>query len=188
MSNLEKDPRETVCGGLATVSAEPTRRVLSPREVPLGGPRAMLVRRTLPHRELRTIGAWCFVDDYGPSDVGGTVGMQVPPHPHTGLQTVTWLLEGEVRHEDSLGSRVLVRPGELSLMTAGRGISHAETSPVRHPPLLRGVQLWVALPDAARHGDPRFAHHPDLPVVEDADLRATVIVGTLAGAVSPARA
>ncbi len=188
VSNLERNPHETVAGGLATVSADPTRRVLAPREVPLGGARAMLVRRTLPHRDLPTVGAWCFVDDYGPTDLSRSAGMHVPPHPHTGLQTVTWLLEGEVHHQDSVGSEQRVRPGQLSLMTAGRGIAHAETSPVDHPPLLRGVQLWVALPDDARHGAPHFAHHPQLPRVEDGSVRATVIVGEIAGERSPAEA
>lgn len=188
MSNLERDPRETVAGGLATVVAEPTRRVLGPREVPLGGARAMHVRRTLPHRDLPTVGAWCFVDEYGPADVTGSAGMNVPPHPHTGLQTVTWLLDGAVHHQDSLGNEQLVRPGQLSLMTAGHGITHAETSPPDHPPLLRGVQLWVALPDSDRHVAAHFAHHANLPVVSDDGLRATVIIGSVAGERSPAHA
>ena len=188
MSNLERNPGETVAGGLATVSTAPTRRVLEPREVPLGGTRAMLVRRTLPHRDLPTVGAWCFADDYGPSDVRGSAGMHVPPHPHTGLQTVTWLFEGEVHHQDSLGSEQRVRPGQLSLMTAGRGIAHAETSPADHPPTLRGVQLWVALPESDRHTAPAFEHHADLPVVRDGGLTATLIIGQLAGKLSPATA
>ena len=148
----------------------------------------MLVRRTLPHRDLPTVGAWCFADDYGPSDVSGSAGMHVPPHPHTGLQTVTWLLEGEVHHQDSLGSEQRVRPGQLSLMTAGRGIAHAETSPADHPPTLRGVQLWVALPDAERHVAPHFEHHPRLPVLVDGGLSARLIIGELAGERSPATA
>ncbi|MGZ4610573.1 MAG: pirin family protein [Actinomycetes bacterium] len=188
MSNLERKPHETLAGGLCAVSRSPTRRVLEPRDVPLGGVRAMFVRRTLPHRDLPTVGAWCFADDYGPSDVGATSGMNVPPHPHTGLQTVTWLLEGEVHHQDSLGSDQRVRPGQLNLMTAGRGIAHAETSPADHPPTLRGVQLWVALPDGERHVAPHFEHHDRLPVVADGALSATVVVGELAGERSPATA
>jgi redox-sensitive bicupin YhaK (pirin superfamily) len=188
MSNLERHPHETRSGGLAAMSPEPTRRLLEPRDVPLGGTRAMRVRRTLPHRELPTVGAWCFVDDYGPTDVRGTAGMQVPPHPHTGLQTVTWLLEGEVHHQDSVGSDQVVRPGALSLMTAGRGIAHAETSAKDHPDLLRGVQLWVALPDVHRAIAPHFEHHDGLPLVSTGDLDATLIVGELAGERSPATA
>ena len=188
MSNLERKPAEETAGGLATVSRTPARRVLEPREVPLGGPRAMLVRRTLPHRELRSVGAWCFVDDYGPSDPVESP-MRVPPHPHTGLQTVTWLLSGEVLHQDSVGSEQLVRPGSLSLMTAGRGIAHAETSTPTSPEL-RGVQLWVALPDQSRHTVPAFEHHDRLPVhavgaVGDG-VTVTVVLGRVGDAVSPA--
>ncbi|HEX7187374.1 MAG TPA: pirin family protein [Actinomycetes bacterium] len=181
MSNLDRRPEESAAGGLATVSHEPVRRVLAPREVPLGGPRAMLVRRTLPHREQRSVGAWCFVDDYGPS----TEPMAVPPHPHTGLQTVTWLLSGEVLHQDSIGSEAVVRPGSLSLMTAGRGITHAETSTPESPPL-RGVQLWVALPGTAREMAPAFEHHDQLPVHVDGGLSATVVLGRVGDAASPA--
>jgi redox-sensitive bicupin YhaK (pirin superfamily) len=113
--------------------------------------------------------------------------MQVPPHPHMGLQTVSWLLEGEVHHRDSIGSSQHVRAGELGLMTAGAGIAHAEYSPVPHPALLHGVQLWVALPAQARNVRPAWAHHPVLPVVADprAGLSATVIMGQLAEAASP---
>ncbi|MET0741471.1 MAG: pirin family protein [Candidatus Nanopelagicales bacterium] len=167
----------------------PTVELLEPREVPLGGQRAMLVRRTLPHKNIRTIGAWCFVDDYGPADIAGTDGMQVPPHPHTGLQTVSWLLEGDVLHRDSLGSQQRIEPGQLNLMTAGSGIAHAEQSPeTRASDALRGVQLWVALPDDQRHAAPAFDHHADLPVVEDDSWRATVLLGSFDGVESPARA
>lgn len=184
MSNLERRPEETSGGGLATVSHRPTRTVLAPREVPLGGPRAMVVRRTLPHRELRTVGAWCFVDDYGPASPADP-RMVVPPHPHTGLQTVTWLQSGEVLHQDSLGHEQVVEPGALNLMTAGHGITHAETATPTSPPL-RGVQLWVALPDADRATAPDFEHHAALPLVSDGGLSATVLLGSLAGAQSPA--
>ncbi|HYY09923.1 MAG TPA: pirin family protein, partial [Kineosporiaceae bacterium] len=134
--------------------------LLEPREVPLGGPRAMLVRRTLPHKEIRTIGAWCFVDSFGPTRTSADgpsdrAGMHLPPHPHIGLQTVTWLLAGDVEHRDSVGSKQLVHPGELNVMTAGQGIAHSEDT-VRPPAAgtgtdprndLHGVQLWTALPD-----------------------------------------
>ncbi len=123
------------------------------------------VRRLLPQRTLRTIGAWCFLDHYGPDEVSRGPGMQVPPHPHIGLQTVSWLFQGLVLHRDSLGSRQLIRPGELNLMTAGRGITHSEESAAGRPPVLHGLQLWIALPEAERHAEPRFAHHADLPVV-----------------------
>jgi len=117
---------------------------------------AMTVRRMLPLRLRRSVGAWCFIDHYGPLDVDGVTGMSVPPHPHIGLQTVTWLLSGNVLHRDSLGTEQLIRPGQLNLMTSGRGIAHAEESPAEHDPTLHGVQLWVALPEASRHAEPAF--------------------------------
>ena len=144
------------------------------------------VRRMLPQRTLRAVGAWCFADHYGPDDVSHSAGMQVPPHPHTGLQTVSWLLEGEIVHRDSLGSLQRVGPGELSLMTSGEGISHSEESPASdRPSVLSGVQLWVALPEAARHGAAGYEHHSDLPVVEHGALRATVVLGEHVGRSSP---
>jgi redox-sensitive bicupin YhaK (pirin superfamily) len=142
----------------------------------------MTVRRLLPLRLRRSVGAWCFIDHYGPMDVDGVTGMRVPPHPHIGLQTVTWLLAGNVLHRDSLGSEQLITPGQLNLMTSGRGIAHAEESPAEHDPTLHGVQLWVALPDASRHTEPAFEHHGTLPEVGLGAFRITVLVGDLAGA------
>lgn len=189
MSNLERDPAELRCGGgTAVADRHPEPELLEPREVPLGGPRAMLVRRTLPHRDRRMIGAWCFVDHYGPTDVVSGPGMQVPPHPHTGLQTVSWLLDGEILHRDSLGTTQLIHPGELNLMTAGHAISHSEESPDNRSATLHGIQLWVAMPDADRDAEPWFAHHADLPLVSVAGVTARVMLGTYAGATSPARA
>ncbi len=144
------------------------------------------VRRLLPQRTLRTIGAWCFLDHFGPDEVSRGPGMQVPPHPHIGLQTVSWLFQGLVLHRDSLGSRQLIRPGELNLMTAGRGIAHSEESAAGRPPVLHGLQLWIALPEAGRHGEPRFAHHADLPVVRDGAANVTVAIGEYRGERSPA--
>ena len=144
------------------------------------------VSRYFPRRGRTTVGAWCFLDYYGPDDVDGAPGMRVGPHPHTGLQTVTWLLQGEVVHRDSLGSVQPIVPGQLNLMTAGAGIAHAELSPDPHPRWLHGVQLWVALPEAHRQVPPAFEHHPDLPVADLGGAQATVLVGDLAGARSPA--
>ncbi|MEZ0066442.1 redox-sensitive bicupin YhaK (pirin superfamily) [Streptacidiphilus sp. MAP12-20] len=160
-----------------------SKDLLSPREAHLGG--STVVRRLLPNLGRRTVGAWCFVDHYGPDDIATESGMQVPPHPHIGLQTVSWLHAGEVLHRDSLGSVQTVRPRELGLMTAGRAIAHAEQSPDPHSPLLHGAQLWVALPDAHRHVAPAFEHHAELPQVTAHGLSATVILGELDGAASP---
>ncbi|WP_406196293.1 pirin family protein [Kitasatospora sp. NBC_01560] len=181
MSNLDPRPAPTRCGGEAGTG--PVHELLTARQVPLGG--STVVRRLLPNLGRRMVGAWCFVDHYGPDDIAGEPGMQVPPHPHMGLQTVSWLHEGEVLHRDSLGSLRTVRPRELGLMTSGRAISHSEESPREHARLLHGAQLWVALPDAHRHTDPAFEHHADLPAVTAPGLHATVILGTLDTATSP---
>ncbi|AWB96249.1 pirin [Agromyces badenianii] len=181
MSNLERHPVELLCPPEGP--AGPVVQVLSPREVPLGGPRAMNVRRTLPQRGRTTIGAWCFADHYGPDDVQVTAGMIVPPHPHTGLQTVSWLFEGEIEHRDSAGSHAMVRPGAVNLMTAGRGISHSEVS-TRETTRLHGVQLWVALPEASRHVAPFFEHADTSPVAMG-DAAVRVFVGSLVGSGAP---
>ena len=132
-------------------------QIMLPREVPLGGPRAMTVRRTLPSRQPSLVGAWCFLDHFGPDDVAATGGMAVPRHPHTSLATVSWLFTGEVEHRDSTGAHAIVRPGELNLMTAGRGVSHSEFS-TPDTTTLHGVQLWFALPERASGSGPAFDH------------------------------
>lgn len=165
------------------VSQVTTLQRLEPREVPLGGLRAMTVRRTIPHRDRTLVGAWCFADHFGPS----TTRMDVAPHPHCGLQTVTWLFDGEIEHRDSEGNVQLIHPGEVNLMTAGNGISHSEVSRSAD---LRGVQLWVAQPDGDRNGTNAFDHFAtavtDLPVMSG-EATARVFVGELEGASSPVR-
>ncbi|WP_030483079.1 pirin family protein [Nocardioides aequoreus] len=156
--------------------------VLTPRDVPLGGLRAMTVRRTLPQRQRSLIGAWCFLDHYGPDDLDEAEGMVVPPHPHTGLATVSWLFTGEIEHRDSAGHHAVVRPGEMNLMTAGRGISHSEYStPATR--VLHGAQLWLALPDADRQVEPSFEHYVPEPVRGDG-WEARVFLGSLLGSES----
>ncbi|MFK0149767.1 pirin family protein [Streptomyces griseus] len=186
MSNLDRQATPSVCGGRGFVVAEPVRELLAPRRVQLG--EGTEVRRLLPNLGRRMVGAWAFVDHYGPDDIADEPGMQVPPHPHMGLQTVSWLHEGEVLHRDSLGSLQTVRPRELGLMTSGRAISHSEESPKEHARLLHGAQLWVALPEAHRNIEPHFQHHTDLPVVTAPGVTATVILGELDGAASPGTA
>ncbi|MFY1649980.1 pirin family protein [Solwaraspora sp. WMMB762] len=170
--------------GTTVAGAQPESVLLPGHDVPLG--RYTTVRRLLPQRPRRMVGAWCFVDHFGPDDVAGRPGMQIPPHPHTGLQTVTWLVDGEILHRDSLGSVQSIVPGQLNLMTAGHGIAHSEQSPPAHPPVMHGLQLWVALPESARHGEPRFEHHAALPQVGAGDAQITVVVGEYAGVRSPA--
>ena len=145
------------------------------------------VRRALPQRGRRTVGAWCFADHMGPADVTEGSGLDVGPHPHTGLQTVTWLIDGEALHKDSLGSEQVIRPGQLNLMTSGGAVSHAEEATGHYRGTLEGVQLWVALPEETRHGPGAFEHHAALPQAEVDGAVATVLLGDYAGVQSPAR-
>jgi redox-sensitive bicupin YhaK (pirin superfamily) len=146
----------------------------------------LAVHRALPQRGRRTVGAWCFLDHFGPVDVTPVTTMKVGPHPHIGLHTVTWLLSGEVLHTDSLGSEQPIRPGQLNLMTAGAGIAHAEDGRDHSSGTMEGVQLWVAQPEATRHGPSSFVHHAELPTVDLPAGQATILVGPFAGSASPA--
>lgn len=175
-------------GGAAQASAPecsgPMSLLLESREVPLGGVRNMHVRRTLPQRGLPMVGAWCFLDRFGPAPTR----MRVEPHPHIGLQTVTWPLLGEVHHRDTIGSDVVVTRGALNLMTSGHGIAHSEYSLGEGEVALAALQLWVALPESARHMAPAFEQHVDLPQFSAPGLEALVVMGTFAGVTSPATA
>ena len=145
------------------------------------------VRRALPRRGRRTVGAWCFADHMGPANVTENSGLDVGPHPHIGLQTVTWLVDGEVLHRDSLGSEQVIKPGQLNLMTSGGAVSHAEEATGHYRGTLEGVQLWVALPEATRHDSAAFEHHAELPQSELDGGVATVLIGELDGSRSAAR-
>jgi redox-sensitive bicupin YhaK (pirin superfamily) len=160
----------------------PEVELLPSRHATVGG---LGVRRALPRRQRRTVGAWCFADHFGPAAAPAT--MAVGPHPHTGLHTVTWLVEGEVLHRDSLGSEQRIRPGQLNLMTAGHGVAHAEETAPGFAGALHGIQLWVAQPEATRHGTPAFEHHAELPTLVFGPAVATVLVGEVGSARSPAR-
>lgn len=148
---------------------------------------AMPVRRALPRRGHRTVGAWCFADHMGPANVTRDHGLDIGPHPHTGLQTVTYLIRGEALHRDSLGTEQLITPGQLNLMTAGEGVSHSEEATRQYEGSLEGIQLWIAQPDATRHLAPAFEHHGELPRIEKDATVATVLVGEFCGVASPAR-
>jgi redox-sensitive bicupin YhaK (pirin superfamily) len=165
----------------------PRALLLEAREVPLGGVRGMSVHRSLPQRDLPLVGAWCFLDRFGPQ----VTRMRVEPHPHIGLQTVTWPFSGVIRHRDSIDSDVLLSRGALNLMTSGAGISHSEYSVGEEAVELDALQLWVALPEARRHGGPAFERHEHLPTLElaapaDPAATATVVLGELGGVASPA--
>lgn len=155
-------------------------QIIEPKSVALGPADALEVRRTLPSLRRSFVGAWCFADHYGPEQ---GVCMDVPPHPHTGLQTVSWLFDGEIEHRDSGGVHAMVRPGEVNLMTSGFGIAHSEVSTPKRD-VLHGVQLWVVLPESSKDLVREFQHHvPD--VVAEPGVRAKVLIGALSGASSP---
>jgi hypothetical protein len=155
------------------------------RETQLG---ELKIRRALPVRERRMIGPWCFLDRYGPLSFTDAKPMDVAPHPHIGLQTVSWLLEGEVVHHDSIGGEGTVRPGGVNVMTAGSGIAHAEETPRQNVGRLNGLQLWIALPDADRHVAPSFQAIREVPKVELRGGIAQLFMGATESAVSPADA
>ncbi len=159
--------------------ASPQRIEARPSDV--GG---IVLRRALPSRALRTVGAWCFLDHAGPAQFGPGQGMHVGPHPHIGLQTFTWMIEGELLHRDSLGNEQRIRAGQVNLMTAGCGIVHSEDQ-VQDGGALHAAQMWIALPDAERQRAPAFQHYPDLPRVERDGIAITVLVGEALGVRSP---
>jgi hypothetical protein len=143
------------------------------------------IRRALPHRDRKTIGAWCFLDHFGPLDLTKTKGLHIGPHPHMGLQTFTYPLAGEILHRDSLGSKQKIQPGQVNLMTAGKGISHSEES--LPDTLLHGVQLWIALPDSHRHMEPNFIHYKNIPSVKLDNLQINILAGDFLNLVSPVK-
>ncbi len=179
MSNIEA--RSEIVDCVVAAAHDPdTVQLIEPRDIALGASDCLRVRRTLPSMRRSFVGAWCFADHYGP-ETGRC--MDVPPHPHTGLQTVSWLFEGEIEHRDSAGVHAMVRPGELNLMTSGYGIAHSEVStPARA--VLHGVQLWVVLPAHSSDLVREFQHHvPDR--YESDGVRARVLIGDLDGVHSP---
>ncbi|MEV0761352.1 pirin family protein [Nocardia sp. NPDC050435] len=186
MSDLQEHPSADRCE--PSPRCGPVAELFPAREVPLGGVRGVFVERVLPQRDLPTVGAWCFFDHFGSPTVTKTgAPPNIDPHPHIGLQTVTWPFTGRIRHRDSVGSDVEIHPGQLNLMTSGRGIAHseyyAEDAPASH-----GLQLWIALPGNATGVDPHFEQHRELPVYRAEGIEAVVLIGSLAGHTSPARA
>ncbi|MPS30066.1 pirin family protein [Pigmentiphaga sp.] len=154
------------------------------RTAQIGG--GISVDRVLPVRQRRRIGAWCFLDHAGPARFEPGEGMLVEAHPHIGLQTFTWLIEGEALHRDSLGNEQILRPGQVNLMTAGIGISHTEES-LPDQRVLHAAQLWIALPPGKQEMPPAFDHYPDLPRWSEAGLDFTLLAGSHAGRTAPTR-
>lgn len=164
---------------MTTPNALPGMQRIPARLGDVGG---LTIRRALPTDRRRMVGAWCFLDHAGPADLPPQAPMRVAPHPHTGLQTFSWMIEGEILHRDSLDCVQLLRPGQVNLMTAGRGIAHSEESQTAR---LQLAQLWIALPEADRFCEPRFEHFPELPRAALGGFSATVLVGRQGAARSP---
>ena len=168
---------------VALGAAEPQLESHPAREVKLGD---LPILRALPVKGRRLIGPWCFLDRFGPLTFGSGTPMDVAPHPHIGLQTVTWLLEGEIVHDDSLAQEAVLRPGGVNVMTSGHAIAHAERTPDNNTGRLNGVQLWTALPEEQRHGPASFQHLAEVPVCEVRGAIARVFSGRLGSSASPA--
>lgn len=154
-------------------SAKPVHELIPTHKAMIG--EGLTIRRALPHAQRRMIGAWCFLDHFGPLDLSTGNGLNIAPHPHMGLQTFTWLLAGEILHRDSLGYNQIIQPGQVNLMTSGYGIAHSEES--LPDTLLHGVQLWIALPDSFRNETAAFEHHEQMPVIHKDGLKITVLAG-----------
>lgn len=182
MSDLIGAPTLSDSKDCPAVASRPIHQKFPTRNAQIG--EGLIIRRALPHRERRMIGAWCFFDHFGPLDLK-TAGLDIGPHPHMGLQTFTWPLAGEILHRDSLGYEQVIRPGEINLMTAGKGIAHSEES--LPDSILHGVQLWIALPNHARFMDPEFAHYTNLPIQEQDGLHITLLAGELFNTSAPTK-
>ena len=176
---------ETVAAEMCVALGATDARVESypSRELSLG---SLTISRALPVKNRRLVGPWCFLDRFGPLTFNEGKPMDVAPHPHIGLQTVTWLLQGEVVHDDSLGYQSVLRPGGVNVMTSGGGIAHAEQSPRDNSGRLNGVQLWVALPEDHRHMPASFEQVEAVPAIESPAGRVQIFAGTLHGERSPA--
>lgn len=176
--------------GVRQPSGDEVEVVVVPRTSDLGD--GFMVQRALPSAQRRMVGPFVFLDQMGPAVLGAGHGLDVRPHPHIGLATVTYLFTGEILHRDSLGSVQPIRPGEVNWMTAGRGIVHSERTPPSLRPVqtsLFGIQAWVALPQRDEEADPAFNHHgiADLPLLEAEGKRVRLIAGSLYGARSPVK-
>lgn len=186
MSNLAK---EAAGDCSVTQGCDALQLIIRPRTRDLGG---FSVRRVLPTAERGMVGPWIFFDHMGPAAFPAGEGVNVRPHPHINLATVTYLFEGEILHRDSLGSLQVIRPGDLNLMVAGRGIVHSErerSEVTAKPHRVHGLQLWLALPEAAEEIEPAFHHYPAaaLPAFTVGEVPIRVMMGTAYGASSPVK-
>jgi quercetin 2,3-dioxygenase len=183
MSDPIPGARTTPAAEVRAPASAPVLERIATRVAEVGD--GLMIRRALPSHERRLVGAWCFLDHAGPLTFGPGGGLGVGPHPHIGLQTFTWMIEGALVHRDSLGNEQRITPGQVNLMTAGRGISHAEDSESATAGRLHAVQLWIALPDSQRQCAPAFRNYPQLPRLERGGFTVRVLAGKALGATSP---
>ncbi len=186
--SLDSEILEQACDTSAGCDA--VELIIQPRDRDLGG---FSVRRVLPTARRKMVGPWIFFDHMGPARLPAGPGINVRPHPHVNLITVTYLFEGEILHRDSVGSLQLIRPGDVNLMVAGRGIVHSERERPEATTVergLHGLQLWLALPEADEEIDPAFYHYPsvEIPAISVAGVPLRVIIGSAYGATSPVKA
>jgi hypothetical protein len=183
MSDLIKTPQILNSKECLALSSKINNQKIKTRTALVGD--NITIRRALPHHDRKTIGAWCFLDHFGPLDLKKTKGLSIGPHPHIGLQTFTYTLAGEILHRDSLGSKQIIQSGQVNLMTAGKGISHSEESLADS--ILHGVQLWIALPDAVRHMQPNFIHYENIPSLKINNLHINILAGEFNHIMSPVK-
>ncbi len=182
MTNFERHGAASNSHDDAACPGDPVFERIEARAAEVG---ELPIHRALPNPQRRMVGAWCFLDHAGPISYAAGRGLRVGPHPHIGLQTFTWMIEGEVLHRDSLGYEQVIRPGQVNLMTAGRGIAHAEDEASPAAGQLHAVQLWIALPEAERHRAPAFEHHPTLPIIHEGGFTLTLLAGDAFGQHAP---
>lgn len=180
MSNMEKPKQLASSLDCPAAATAPVLERISPHSTDVGG---IQVNRVLPRRQRRLIGAWCFLDHIGPVS-GNEIDLHVGAHPHIGLQTFTWMMQGEILHRDSLGTEQVIRPGQVNLMTAGRGIAHTEDS-VAGQHAIHAAQLWIALPKEHADTEPRFDHYPELPRWREQNMDMTLLIGSHAAHTAP---
>ena len=184
MSTSDQQGQPSLSTDCPACPGEPVLERIESHRAQIG--EGFVIRRALPTAKRRMVGPWCFLDHLGPGAYEAGHGLSVGPHPHIGLQTFTWLVEGEIFHRDSLGYEQIIRPGQVNLMTAGRGITHSEDAVTQEAGRVHAAQLWIALPDAERHREPSFRHYPTLPQVAQGGFVATVLAGEAMGQRSPA--
>lgn len=182
MSDLISTPQLYDSKECLALSADCNSQRIDTHQAAIGD--GLIIRRALPHRDRKTIGAWCFLDHFGPLDLKRS-SLNIGPHPHMGLQTFTYPLAGEILHRDSLGSKQKIQSGQVNLMTSGKGISHSEES--LPDSVLHGVQLWIALPDSVRHMEPDFIHYEKIPSVKFENFQINILAGEFNQIVSPVK-